>query len=354
MPMEKRKEASNQLPSARPLTDRERRAISLLRVFSILSVIAAHVNVIASEGDMLRGVVTRFWDAFGQVGVIGFLIIGGFLYHREPGDGSRFWKKKLTTVVLPWAVCSLLTYAVSVILTGQVSLLGYVKWIFGYGTWYYYFTIYMIFILLFGWLSKKEILLYICMALTVVAIAFNTFAPLLSETLCPAPYLNPLHWVGFFALGILARKYRWDRVLTDHPITFAVSFALAVGTLICLYLFQGFGYFHLLSVPWELFAAVTLWGLSFALAGCRHVGFWAAAGDDTYCVYLLHMQIVQFVTARLPSNLLFDLANPIIATLGMILLVAVCKKLVRLLPFGDFLCRLVGLRMPAPKGTTPQ
>ena len=75
-------------------------AILLFRIFAIFSVITAHVNVIAVEQNTIRWIVTQLLDAFGQVGVVCFFILGGFLYYREPGDDRTFFRKKFLQSIL--------------------------------------------------------------------------------------------------------------------------------------------------------------------------------------------------------------------------------------------------------------
>ena len=56
------------------LTEDESCIIGVLQMFSMLSVIAAHVNAL-NDASWLRGAITAFWNAFGCVGVVVFLVL---------------------------------------------------------------------------------------------------------------------------------------------------------------------------------------------------------------------------------------------------------------------------------------
>ena len=83
------------------ITQTESRMIGFLQAAAILSVITAHV-VSRAGFDGLRAAVTSALSAWGCVGVAVFFVLGGFLYHREPGDTLSFWRKKLQGLIIPW------------------------------------------------------------------------------------------------------------------------------------------------------------------------------------------------------------------------------------------------------------
>ena len=131
------------------INELDRKAISLLRILAIFSVITAHVNNVSMVNGTIGWIVACFWDAFGQVGVVCFFILGGFLYHREVGDGKEFAKKKFISIIIPWLLSACLTYALSCILNHHIDFIGALKWIMGFGTWYYYVTVFLVFLFLF-------------------------------------------------------------------------------------------------------------------------------------------------------------------------------------------------------------
>ena len=331
------------MPNMKKLTSRESVAINLMKAIAVLSVITAHV-VPVSNANRISELLSSFWNVFGTVGVIIFFAIGGFLYNRYPGDGIVFWKKKFHRLILPWLVCSAGTYVLSVVLGEELGAVNYLKWIFGSGTWYYYFTVYLLFLFVFKWLYDREWILYLLMVVQLLALALATFG---MTTTLPVPfltdYLNPLHWVGYFSLGILIRKHRLDQKLRDRRSVVPVACILGAVSLYILCSQGIFTYFHLVSAVFCLSALVMIAAIAYAAADTGISKYVEKIGTYSYCIYLLHMQIVQSVIERIPNCVAKILFSPFIG-LGIMLILIwiglyVCKKL----PFGEKLKALVGL-----------
>lgn len=329
------------------ITKEESGMIGFLQTIAILSVITAHVVSRVSTGG-LRTAVTSVLSAWGCVGVAVFFVLGGFLYHREPGDTRSFWRKKLHSLILPWLVCSFLTYAIKVVTSHQLGLLDYCKWIFGYGTWYYYSTVYIIFLALFRFLKKYDTCLYAAIGINVISLIAATLSKAYLSVPYLSTYLNIFNWIGFFALGILIRKYRLDRKLLSAKWPLIVSAVLCAVMLGLMFLLDKWGYFSIFGMLFELSLAVVLLYIAKALS--RSVKliyiyiYIASIGKYAYCIYLLHMPIVQPICARLPGIWVFDLIKPLLGLAIMVCIIYIGKKICKLLPFGDTLCRLIGIR----------
>lgn len=325
------------------ITEDESRIISLMQVLSILSVVAAHVTRL-NNTSRLREIITSAWSAFGVVGVVVFLILGGFLYNRAEGDAKDFWRKKLRSLLAPWLICSLITYAVTVITTNQTSGMNYLKWFLGVGTWYYYATVYVFFLLIFKFLEKKEWILYITMAMTGVSLTISTFNENWLSSVFMTPYLNVFNWIGFFALGIIIRKYRLDKKILQTPGCLVGGLIISIVAFLIMYKFGKWGYFSILGLVFELASAIVLLYIAKVLLRFRGTQWFLRIGAYTYCIYLLHMPIVQPICSRLPDMLLVDVVRPLIALAIMVTLIDIGKKICHLLPFGQTICKLLGIR----------
>lgn len=325
------------------LTVQESTAINISKALSILSVLSAH-TVAVSNTDLLSKAVSSFWVLYGEVGVIAFFIIGGFLYNRTPNDGITFWKKKFSRIILPWLICSTITYAIHGIADHHLSAVEYLKWIFGSRTWYYYITLYILFLFLFKRFYNKDTILLLLMGIQTIVLILISFGV---STTIPwdffTVYLNPLHWVGYFSLGILIRRHRWDRSIREHKRLRMLAYFLAAASGYFLYSSGIFSYFHIVSSLFCLSCYVIITDASYALSSrkaAKHIG---DIGICSYCIYLLHMQIVQPIIYLIPDGLIKFLFAPIISLAIMLTLISigifVCSKL----PFGEKVKALVGL-----------
>lgn len=200
--------------SVSAITAEESRAIDILRIFAILCVLAAHVFEYETVPlTSIRNVILYICKPiFAGLGVPCFFILGGFLYQRKPGDTKAFWIRKLWSLVIPWFCCSLITYGVRALMRNPVGALDYVKWIFGVGTWYYYFTVFTIYLMVFKVLTQKEICLYGSVLIQLLVNILPLFGITATTSFASFCMLIPAN-IGYFALGILIRRHRWDRAL---------------------------------------------------------------------------------------------------------------------------------------------
>ena len=140
-------------------------SIDILRVILMISVIAAHtVDFIANP------IIHMLWKNFTCFGVVGFFIISGYFYKRKKGDTISFWKKKTNSIIVPWIFCSLITYTVLHI--KNWNFIGYIRWAFGVGTWYYYVTILIVCMIIFKFVNRNFLLITV-IALNVVSLLFE-------------------------------------------------------------------------------------------------------------------------------------------------------------------------------------
>lgn len=325
------------------LTERESKALYVLKAFSIFSVITAHVNIIL-KSNIFSNLMTAFWNLFGTIGVFCFFLLGGFFYRREEKDSGKYWKKKFFTLILPWLLCATLTYAIAVLSTRQISALGYLKWVLGSGSLYYYVPVFLIFLLIFKYFYKHNWCLIICIVVNLASLLIYAFdidycsaIPFLTK------YLNPLNWIGFFALGILVRKYRWDRIIIKNWWIFCIAAVSLIALFIVMWKFNIDSYFHIVTPFWACVSYILLLGLAYLMADYKIAIPFVSMGRWSYGVYLLHMQIVQFIISRFPINTIFVTVNPIFCFVLMYVLMLILVTVILLIPKGEKLLLLIGI-----------
>jgi len=319
------------------LSEKDSMALYFVKTVAILVSVAAHVSTIDTSTPVI-GFFTRMWDMSSCISVTSFLIVGGILYTRTPGDGRSFWKRKAKTVILPWLFCGLVTYGYRAIYE-ESSLLGLVCWLLGHGTWLYYVTVYLFMLLVFKLIHRNVPALWACVAVTAVQLALKANGGGIPSFL-ENDYLNPLHWVGFFALCILLRR-QGLRLSKGFLGICAAVFAVAS---VIVYRRWIYNYFHIFNAVFTVSAFFVLLVLGRWLAGTRLRGCIREIGTSTYCIYLLHILIVPPILRRIPGVTFKAIFAPVIGVAVMMLLIGIGKFITGKLPFGDRLRALVGLR----------
>lgn len=319
------------------LSEKDSAALYFVRVIAILTSVAAHVSIIDTSTPTI-GFFTRMWDMLSCISVPAFLIAGGILYARTAGDSVSFWKRKATSIVLPWLFCGFLTYGYRAIYEGG-SLLGLFYWVLGNGSWLYYVTMYVIILALFKPIHQSVPMLWGCVAVTAIQFVLKAHGGGIPSPL-DNNYLNPLHWIGFFALGVLLRR----QGLRLSKMFFAVCAAIVVAAGIVVYRKWIYDYFHILNAAFTVSAFFVLFAVGRWIAGTRLRDRIREIGTYTYCIYLLHMPIVLPILRRIPGVTFKAIFSPVIGMLVMILLIRLGIWITKKLPFGDKLRMLVGLR----------
>jgi peptidoglycan/LPS O-acetylase OafA/YrhL len=236
-----------------------------------------------------------------------------------------------------------MTFIVSLILGSKQKIaLKYFQWILGFGTWYYYVLVLLIFFLMFKFIEKSEILLYVCFALNIVSILLETWRlnPISQLPFC-TPYLNIFNWIGYFALGVLCRKHRLDRWILKSKIALSLTIVLTIFAIILFFLLKNESDFHFITFLYKLPLAVILFYVSSWLANGK-TNFLVAVGKDTYFIYMLHMQIVQFICRRLP--IIFEIVKPLVGLLIMCIIALTVKVFFKKILKWEAPLKLIGLK----------
>ena len=322
------------------ISDRDSSALYFVKAIAILAAVAAHISVVDLSTPAIAH-ITRAWDMFSTISVPCFFVVGGVLYTRKEGDSAAFWRKKWKFMVLPWLFCSVLTCTLRGLMGYPSDLLGYVKWILGVGTWYYYVTMYLVMLVIFKPIYRCPAALWTCVAVTAVSLVLRSRSVQIPvDTLVQSEYLNPMYWVGYFSLGILLRR----RGLELSKWLVAACFVILPVSTVWVYRNWIYTYFDIANTVLSLSAFVVLLTLGRWLASTKLAAPIQWIGTSTYCIYLLHMQIVQSAARRLPDGTFKQLIAPFFGVAVMMVLIEIGKFITRKLPFGDKLRMLVGLR----------
>lgn len=321
------------------LSSTDSTALYFVKAYAILVVIAAHISFISYETP-LRNVVTRLWDMLSTTGVGSFLIVGGILYIRAPGDSLRFWSRKAKSLILPWIFCFLLTSLYRA-LRGHIDAPAeYLRAFLGLNSTMYFISMYVFCLGFFKLVGSGTLVLVGCIALSAAALAAAPRCPggMLRELL--TSHVNPVNWIGFFALGILLRKrgLRWHKGWNWAALLTAVAIGIPV--------FRNniFTYFHIFNTIFSVSVFFLLFSLGRKIAATSLEQPVRRIGQSTYCIYLLHIVCLAPIPGWIPDSIWKDVFLPVVGLAVMMLLIELGSWITRRLPFGETLRNLVGLR----------
>ena len=324
------------------LTQRESKTLYIVRFFAILSVISAHVVYQMSDESAVEALHAGIWSLYGHIGVICFLVIGGFLYSPDSISGIDYAAKKFKGLILPWLICAFSTYCLTVICGAGWSVRKMIYWILGSGSWYYYISVYLICLIGFRYVYRNTWMLWACVCGNVLSLLLTEKGILVLKAGFITDYLNVFNWIGFFAVGILAKKH-WHWMKDRKRFAwFAVPVCAGCGW----YLNHNrtFTYFHLAGALFELAGCVCLILLCSALVHTKLADAMIFVGKNTYFIYLVHMQVVQKFCGLMPDGILFDMIRPFAGLAIMVCLLRVCSIIAEKIPALRPLVTMTGIR----------
>lgn len=282
-------------------------ALNGARVFFLFSVIVAHANIRPAEAStpMLYAVL-RLFQYIGLIGVPCFLIVSGMLFSKGSSFAS-FAVKKLKRLAIPTLFCGTAVYFLANF--DGLSVVGYLRFILGIGSYLYYITVLLALYLIMYLLPERLSVFAVCIVFAVANMFLCRFG--LYEFPI-STYYNIFVWIGYFALGRIFALYDLPGRLCALGVgaraaisacalpAVAVGFALGVDNYMdpCLFVTAVpvfIGVYVLCTFPLGRF-----WFM-------QHIG------NISFSVYLLHMPLVaalKTVVRRVNINL-FPLIAPI-------------------------------------------
>ncbi|MBO4323196.1 MAG: acyltransferase family protein [Clostridia bacterium] len=290
--------------------------ISILKLFAIFSVICAHCNAVFSENTLiLRS--SLLLQNIGNVGVLCFFVISGYLFHAEKYDARSVFNK-IINLIIPWIISGTVVYFYVYLRKSGVSLISYLQFLIGHGSYLYYVSVLILFYLSFYFIKifRSNAFLIAFEVLTLISVLFfNKLFDFITT-----PYLNFINWIGYFALGYQIRINPAPFKKIDDFLFKLKSFVIFAGViLLALNVF--------LARPgsyWGVPDAIICWVYSIAFYESAVIAdmitsgkikeFMVVSGDNSLFVYLWHMPFAGIVAYLFNLGILqyFALIRPFI------------------------------------------
>lgn len=281
--------------------------IDELKGLALISIVSAHTAT-GGNGTIISNLSERFLKAFGIIGVLIFLIISGYLFGHDKKPLTIFSKRKIRSLIIPWVIVGTIVYMVSSFSGAQkedVSIMKYLLFLIGQGTYLYFMTILIICYIVFFYLRKQNKILLISMLLSLISIVLTNY-----KFIGLNPYLNPLNWIGYFALGILiSNNYRdinsyIPKLIYNNRIrVLALLLAFNIVMLVLSVANKSYSYWSLFGL---LYAYSTMVLIFIFLEKESPIFTLIKLGKSSFTLYLLHMPIAGVI------NIIFSRFNNLI------------------------------------------
>ncbi len=306
------------------ITQQQSNAFYALKALAIAFVVMAHVGY-----D--NHTVLRISNLLGTIGVPAFFFSSGFFFSSTQEAGV-FWRKKWCTIVVPWIFWTLVTYSVSLLIGNEsFAIMSAIQWGLGYLTWLYFVPVILVCFAVCRFCSKNYFLV-IVIALFVLSNIHTTSIGGGIYNVYVTVYQNPFNWIGFFALGILIRRYMYlftEQLRSKYTHAACLTIWLVVSAAYVAYAEPT--YWAPCAWAYESLSIAALYIISSHLAS---FGLLRSIGTCTYPIYFMHMQFgigtfrkLASATGIMDYECLLLFLQPIAIVLGCWAIVHVARKL---------------------------
>ena len=304
--------------------------LNIAKILSILCVILAHSRI----NDY--SYYSHLAERLGCLGVVTFFFIAGYFFNISKYGFVPFFKKKVTSIFIPWLFWGSVVFIIS---NSPKNIISWLNWMIGNGTYLYYLTMLIICYLLFS-ISENKVFCYSAIFLNVTSLLLTSFN-ILESHLEINNYLNPFNWIGFFALGILLKNIFFNFLIFINKHKFKIIVSYIFFLLISINLEIEHGYFSKFAVINEVLGMITIFSIS-CLKFFSKQSILKIAGY-TFTVYLIHF-VVFPIRKFLIVNHITQFFNPLIYLFFCLFIIAVGRYIATKIKLLKLYNILLGIR----------
>lgn len=332
------------------LENSDKEYLYIVKAFAILSVVCAHCGVIPEEYSFGNQMASAWLGYCGTMGVPVFYILSGYFFENNKREWKDFWKQKWISIMIPWIFCATILWFYVVLRKGGISFEGWLKFILGNGSSFYYLTVLVLFYIIMFPIKKKRGVCAFCIFLSAISIITTSFDINFANEIFINAYLNPLNWVGYFSAGILLKRYHYMEKFKN------MSIALLPVSLTIYLILTGIHYMK--SWTWSYWSNMSVINiilqiiLCFGLAGYMFskeifVTHLVRIGQVSYTIYLCHQLMAGGLVAltNLWDCFLLTIMRPLVVVIILYTVLYMMKFFsLKYLHRGKLLFILTGIR----------
>lgn len=310
---------------------------SYIKVILIISIVCAHLSPI-NYITKFNSSISWLYNAIGILGVPIFYFISGYLFYNNQKKFKDFFVNKIKSIIIPWIFIGTLCYLAVFLLQDNISLVGYLNFIIGKGSYLYYLTVLiLIYIIVFKY-KDNFMFLILLIIIGIISIILNIYYGIHEYS-----YLNIFNWISYFNIGIIINKYNKLSSLFNfsnkNKYLFLISFVLVVVS--GLYFNFEVNYWTMIGVLLIITFFFTIFGFIYNININNNL--LTFIGENSLSFYLIHMPIAGLIVRLTNFNSILLLIRPILTILITYIVIYLYKIIVEKIKFRN-LKLLIGVK----------
>lgn len=268
------------------MTDkRESDAVWIMKAVAVLAIVSCHCCEVDSSKGVVNQIANYFFEGWMRFGVPIFYFLSGYFFRCDEKGIFNFWKKKLTTIIIPWIITGTAVWLYIVLRKGGASLDNWLGFVFLRKSYLYYLTNLVAFYLLLYCVRKWKYVRYVISLTVVSSLALqmggvrNLFT--LTDQFQVTDAFICFYTGMIFGIRQCLKKF--------HSKTWSWGIFFFIGLRVLNFIWTNKGKYERIFF-WITFLVliVSLFSICYQLAG-KERGVLLEVGKKSYSIYLLHM-----------------------------------------------------------------
>ncbi len=315
--------------------------ITVSRAIALISIVSAHIFFTAGTPEL----ITEFYKKIASIGVVTYMVISGYLYSPEHYGGfGKMIVRKLSSIGVPWLFLGTVSYLYNAVLSRNLSVYSYLKFIIGNGSYLYFMTmLFLCFVIGYFIKSRAIKIIFICVnVLSIELTAAGILDPVI-KSLHITNYLNIFNWLGFFMFGNLISSID-PGILFDFikktRLVFVAAFVLLTGAFIIFDVKTG--YFSFVGWAYELVGAMAIFGIS--SISKLNMPLLRTVSNYSFSVYLIHFMVIGVMDRIYNLFVPLQVVANILVVAVSVLAVYLCLLIAKIIKLDKIASMLFGVR----------
>lgn len=148
--------------------------LDVMKAIAVFSVICAHCAALNSDASRISVVISNLLVIMGTIGVGVFFVISGFLMSYSKASYKDYCLSRVRALLPSWFFTGTIVFLYITLRKGNLTMYGYLRWIFGVGTYLWYMPVLLVLHFILFPLRHKEIIIVLMCLVSIISVLITS------------------------------------------------------------------------------------------------------------------------------------------------------------------------------------